>query len=119
MLTAITLTIPLRPGWERRRRIRRAVVVLACCVGMLSGSGPYPVGAQVRSWGVVGNVVRWSYGGREYTATAETLEGALTLDAVLWRVGQGRPGYVYASMEEASGAADATPRWGDERQDRR
>ena len=101
MLTAITLTIPLRPGWERRRRIRRAVVVLACCVGMLSGSGPYPVGAQVRSWGVVGNVVRWSYGGREYTATAETLEGALTLDAVLFRIGQGRSGYVFVPYKEA------------------
>lgn len=89
------------PGWERRHRVRRAVVVVACSLLMLSGSGPYPVGAPVRSWGTVGNVVRFWALGEERTVTAPDRETALVLDAVLWRVGQGRPGYEFVPYEEA------------------
>ena len=99
MTNALTLRIPL-PS-RHARRILGALLVLACCLLSLSGSGPYPVGAVVRSWGVVGRVVRWSYEGQEYTATAESRDGAITLDWVLWRVGQGRPGYVFVPYEEA------------------
>jgi len=100
----LTLRIPL-PSL-RARRVIAVLLMLACCALMLSGDGHYPAGAPVRSRGVtaLGDgewMVRLTLFGEDRYVLAPDRETALALDAVLWRVGQGRPGYVFVPYKEA------------------
>lgn len=95
MARSVTLTLPL----PSPRAVRRCLVL--SLVLLLSGSPPYPSGNPVRSWGVVGRVVVMELEGHKMSVTAETRGEAILLDSVLYRVGQGRPGYVYVPWPEA------------------